>query len=307
MTLDVDRLLSRRLDVPPCEGPRLGAFKPFDNKIEFIRLLSSHPNDPTLEDNGAIHSYVFEVCICKEIYALKIFRFYYAEEERYEISAPLRRNLSNETLAFHSDPFFAECRAYGRINQYYEASSNRNRRKPRGKRLKPCDANKRPIAVPCYGYIILTAEHEEVLRDKFSITDWDRSEHEESGQIPKRPLRALVKQLVASDVSVVNPHRMLGDLKRLRKLRIFQRDIYARNYKDGLLVDFSVAWTDPHWCLTTLGPNQLRSEKYTDLRMFDKMIERAGIKTIVRATPHSEYCQKLRSRDVEESSDTSDH
>ncbi|KAJ8132734.1 hypothetical protein O1611_g891 [Lasiodiplodia mahajangana] len=288
--------------MPPCEGPKLRAFKHFKSDISFIRLLSGDPDGPMSEDTGAMHSYVFEVRICKQRYALKIFKFYYPDEERYGIGAPIQRNLSNETLAFHSDPFFAECRAYGRINQYYETIENTNRRRPRRSRLKLRNASIKPIAVPCYGYITLDAEYDTLLRKDFGIIDWDRSEQEDFGQIPKRPLRALVKQLVSSEVSVANPRRMLGDLRQLRKLGIFQRDIYARNYKDGLLVDFSVAWTDPHWCLKALGPYQLGIEKGADLRMFDEMIKRSGIKTVVRATPDVEYCQKLRSRYVEESS-----
>ncbi|KAI0096623.1 kinetochore Sim4 complex subunit FTA2-domain-containing protein [Nemania sp. FL0031] len=299
--MEYDILLNKKLPVPPCEGPKLEAFESFDGRIEFIRLLSGDPDDP---DNGALHSYVFEASIGKQRYALKIFKFYYAEEERYGITHPLRRNLSNKTLAFHSDPFFAECRAYGKINQYYEAArnGNRRRRRQRGNKLKLLDANIKPIAVPCYGYITLGDEYDRLLCNKFDV-DWDRSEQEESGEIPNRPLRALVKQLVSSGVSVANPRRMLGNLKQLRKLGIFQRDVYARNYMDGLLVDFSVAWTDPHWCMKAMGPYRLGLEKYSDLRMFDAMIEEAGIKTLIRATPNRDYCQKLRSRDVEESSD----
>ncbi|KAI0401149.1 kinetochore Sim4 complex subunit Fta2 [Xylaria palmicola] len=257
MALDVDRLLLRRLPVPPCEGPKLAPFRHFRRDIEFLRLLSC---DPTSEEGYYAHSYVFEVRIGKERFALK-FKFYDAAEARFEIDAPLRRKVSNETLTFHTDPFFAECRAYGRLNQYYEGLDGKMRRKSRGSRPGPRHVEIKRLAVPCYGYITLDAEYEKVLRDKFNVHDWDRPEPEESEQIPTQPFRALVKKLIPSDVSVSNPRRMLADLKKIRKLGIYQRDVYARNYKAGLLVDFSAAWTAPHWCLEAMGPYQLGLEK----------------------------------------------
>ncbi|KAI3328159.1 kinetochore Sim4 complex subunit FTA2-domain-containing protein [Ustulina deusta] len=302
MAPDVDRFLLRRLPIPPCEGPKLKPFRYFRKDIEFLRLLSC---DPTSKESYYGHGYVFDVRIGKERFALKVFKFYDAAEARYEIDAPLRRKVSNETLTFHTDPFFAECRAYGKISQYYEGLYEKMRHKSRGSSLGPRQVEIKPIAVPCYGYISLAAEYEEMLRDQFNVFDWNRPELEESGQITRKPFRALVKKLIPSGVSVSNPCRMLGDLRQLRKLGIFQRDIYARNYKAGLLVDFSVAWTEPHWCLELMGPYQLRLEKKRDLGMFDAMIKSEGIKTVVKATRNREYCEKLRSHDIPDDSVTS--
>ncbi|KAI1753886.1 hypothetical protein F4782DRAFT_496185 [Xylaria castorea] len=307
MAPDVDRLLLGRLPMPPCEGPKIKAFRGFREEIEFLRLLSC---DPESEESYEGDGYVFDVRIGKDRFALKIFKFYDIVDARYGITGLLRQNLSDETLTFHSDPFFAECRAYGRINQYYEGLRDKTRRGPRGSRPRrsrpgPRDVQIRQLAVPCYGYMTLAAEYEKMLGDKFGVWDWNRLEREDSRQITKTPFRCLVKQLIPSQVSILNPRRMLGDLKQLRKIGILTRDIYARNYKAGLLVDFSVAWTKPHWCWEGLGPYQRECEEKSELCLFDAMIKSEEIKTTVRATRNGEYCQKLRSYDIPDCSEAS--
>lgn len=232
------------------------------------------------------------------------FKFFDAEGFRWEIPSVYGEEVSDETLTFHSDPFFAECRAYGKINKYYEDMDDKARRRHQRIRPEPGSAKKKQLAVPCYGYITVAAEYEKMLQKKFDVWEWDRSEEEELGEIAKRPFRALVKELVTSPVSVLNPRRMLGDLKKLRKLEIFARDIYARNYKAGFLVDFSVAWTAPHWCLEVLGPYQRKSGTNSELGLFDLMIEEEGIKTSVRATRSWRYCRKLRSWGKQDKSET---
>lgn len=69
----------------------------------------------------------------------------------------------NDLLHAHMDPFFNECRAYGRL---IEASQN-------GK-----------IAVRCYGHMSIPADKEEELSQKFNIQAWDRP-----GEEYARPLR----------------------------------------------------------------------------------------------------------------------
>ncbi|KAI1299763.1 kinetochore Sim4 complex subunit FTA2-domain-containing protein [Xylaria venustula] len=302
MAPDIDDLLLERLPIPPCEGPKLEAFEHFQNEIEFLGLLSC---DPTSMESRTGHSYVFDVRIRDARFALKVFKSYDAAEARYEMSASLRRKVSDETLTFHTDPFFAECRAYGRINQYYEGLGNTAERRRGRSRSGPRTANTRLLAVPCYGYITLSADYEKLFREKFDIFDWNRPDLEDSNHVARKPFRALVKKFIPSQVSILNPRRMLGDLKKLRNLGIFVRDIYARNYKDGLLVDFSVAWTEPHWCMRAMGRYQLECEKRSDLNLFDAMIEHKKVKTVVRATRNYLYCRKLRSYDIEHASESS--
>lgn len=110
-----------------------------------------------------------------------------------------------------------------------------------------------------------------------------------------QPFRALVKKLVDTKATVVRPAKMLRDLKKLREIGVFTRDIYARNYKKGLLVDFSIAWTEPFWLMSLIKGGQLVFRKNSELFRFDEMIRAEGIKTTVRATRDWQYCRRLRS------------
>lgn len=87
---------------------------------------------------------------------------------------------------------------------------------------------------------------------------------------------------------------------------MFQRDVVARNYKDGLLVDFSVAWTEPFWKMQLMGEVALILETGKELFHFDKMIEESGVKTVVRASPNWAYRDMLRSNATCHDSDEDD-
>ena len=188
-------------------------------------------------------------------------------------------------MTYQSDPFFAECRAYGRIQEILE------KRQPKTKGRKPPD-----IAVPCYGFLGLSATtHEELFRSRFTIIDWNRREVDSKRPTSKKePFRALVKKLINGQEALVNPSKMLRDLKRLRRAGIYQRDVFTRNYLEGLLVDFSVAWTAPHWSLEVLGEPNLTDQKDQELYDFDRMIKSEGIVTRIRATKNEETITKLR-------------
>ena len=198
-------------------------------------------------------------------------------------------------MEFQSDPFFAECRAYGRIQEIQE------RKQAKAKQKKIAD-----IAVPCYGFMILSsATYEEMLHTRFKITDWNRPEPDLQIPMKRRaPLRAIVKKLVENQEAIIKPGKMLRDLKALRQDGVYQRDVFVRNYLGGLLVDFSIAWTAPHWCLEVLGSANLEIRKDQELNDFDEMIETQDIKTTVRATKNWAKIHKLRSWDGAELSES---
>lgn len=180
------------------------------------------------------------------------------------------------------DPFFNECRAYGKLIE----------KKFNGK-----------VAVRCHGYLTLPAERESELTQRFSITAWNRPEDEYLKSPSKRqPLRAIVKDLVTKDVAFTKrtATKMLRDLIQIRKLGVYPLDIQARNYKGSLLVDFSVAMTEPHY-LFVIKPRWRVEEdfKYDDLRSFDNMMEASGLKTWNKATRDEEFVRDLRPRDNE--------
>lgn len=77
------------------------------------------------------------------------------------------------------DPFYNECRAYGRLNV-----ANQN-----GK-----------IAVQCHGYLTIPAAMEVELEKRFNIVIWDRPSEEYDKPVFKRqPFRALVKDLIREE------------------------------------------------------------------------------------------------------------
>ena len=284
------------------------------------------------------------------------FNFFHVENERRRLGPGFdTTRVSDYILTYHSDPFFAECRAYGRINGHRNAARNKTSNAPgqtraisrqskrtsvRGKtpvRGKPSargriapeqkaigkkeaknwarasksesrtteDNLRKEIAVPCHGYLAVPASpYEAMIKDQYGISEWSRStaDVERRGN-DRLPFRALVKTLVKSPTTIKEPRKMLSDLKMLRKMEVFQRDVFARNYKDGLLVDFSVAWTEPYWRADQLRNKgrQLQIRRDKELRQFDEMIEDEGFKTRVRACPAEDTEKKLRPRNEKKS------
>ncbi len=180
------------------------------------------------------------------------------------------------------DPFYSECRAYGRL---IEAKVN-------GK-----------VAINCHGYLTLPAEKEDQLRRDFNVANWDRPDDEYSRPASKRePFRAILKDLVTED-TLFTPKvakKILRDLKRIRKLGVYTMDVTARNYKGGLLVDFGIALTEPHYLFFIKPLWQVQCYQHDDLLSFDGMMEDEGILTWERALPNHEYCKKLRSHKSEQ-------
>ncbi|KAL9083906.1 MAG: hypothetical protein Q9165_008313 [Trypethelium subeluteriae] len=309
---ELPRIPSERHDpapskLPPCKGPKLRRFRDPVEKIRFKRLLSSPietSSDSTVftaSSRSGGHGHVFEVEIDGESFALKIvsciaiyevtslivpkFKFFLIEEARRKYGPAYRRRVDDYEFTYHTDPFFAECRAYGKINEKRGSNGWQGR----------------DFVVRCHGFIGLPAAiYEDILVDQFGITEWSRGQEDrEVSKAKRQPFRALVKTLVDTPITIRKPARMLKDLKTLRSLNVFQRDVYARNYKDGLLVDFSLAWTKPHWHWNLLNTKtkerQLRIKQNRELSQFDKMIAQSGIRTNVRATRNEDFTRRLRS------------
>ncbi len=174
------------------------------------------------------------------------------------------------------DPFYNECRAYGRI-----IDKNEN-----GK-----------VAVKCYGYMTIPPAIEDELEEKFHVATWDQPNDKYEKPIAKRqPLRAIVKDLIKEDVEFIKKdiHKILRNLERLRSIGVYPMDIRLRNYRAGLLIDFSIAKTEPHYIFTTRSDWQVFREKQEDLILFDRMVSEANIKTRIRALPDYQTRKSLR-------------
>lgn len=184
----------------------------------------------------------------------------------------------DDLLQAHTDPFYNECRAYGRLE---EQSLN-------GK-----------IAVRCHGYVTIPAEKEERLRRNFKIWDWDRPGSEYDKPPSKRqPFRAIVKDLVVEDVPLTAKvaDKILRDMKKMRRCGIYSGDVRPRNYMGGLLVDMSVAITEPYYLFKIRSPFQVAMTKCVEMYMWQAMVEENHLNTRQRAVRDDEYCKKLRPR-----------
>ena len=206
------------------------------------------------------------------------FQFYDDEEHRAALFGREREDVPVELLRAHMDPFYCECRAFGKI-----IKSGLN-----GK-----------IAVGCHGYLTISATRERELKEKFDIGVWNRPDEE--GLKPasqKQPIRAIVKDLVPDTVPFTQKqvNKIMRDLKKMIRLDIYPRDIQTRNYVGGLLVDMSTAITKPHYLLRIWPKWRVDRLKEADLRSYDTMLKAQKFVTWNRATRNEEYCAKLRSR-----------
>ena len=184
---------------------------------------------------------------------------------------------SDELLQAHMDPFYNECRAYGRLE---EANLN-------GK-----------VAVRCHGYMTFPAEVEEELARRFNVREWNRPSDEYARIVPQRqPLRATIKDLVRSkDIPMTGKvaDKILRDMKRMRKCGVYVGEVYPRNYMAGLLVDLSVAKTEPYYLFQLRPGFQTELIKMGELYAWEDMRTEYKLNTTTRAVRDEEYCGRLR-------------
>lgn len=160
------------------------------------------------------------------------------------------RKTSIKTVRLQTDPFFKECRAYGKLID-------------RGVNGK--------VAVRCYGHLAIPAAIEEELAQRFEVYSWNRPIVESRLMISKRqPLRAIVKDLIQDDIALNESilRRMWKDLRKIRKLGVRPQDVRLRNYGAGLLLDFSIAITKPHWFFRLKEPREIRSMENMKCKSF---------------------------------------
>ena len=183
--------------------------------------------------------------------------------------------VTDDLLEAHSDPFFRECTAYERLEE----------KKLNGK-----------VAVRCYGYITIPCEKEKLFRRKFEIYDWNRPGVERSEPVSERqPLRAIVKELIQKDVPLTGrvADRILRDMKRMRRCGIYSNDVFPRNYKGGLLVDMSLAITEPFY-IFEIRRERRKMLKDRELYMWENMVKENQLDIRTRPFRNDEYCKKLR-------------
>lgn len=217
-------------------------------------------------------------------------------------------DVSDDLLAFHTDPFFAECRAYGRIEGYSTTTPGplRKRRQPRKQKPKQIRAK---IAARCYGFLALKTADENGYLAAQGIDLWSDIDPDDDYRLQAEgsPIRGLVKEYIApapaagvsATLTVRHYNRMLRSIKILNNtMRIIHRRVQAEAFHphSGLLVSFGTAWTmEPHCIMDVTAEHIAEVWREADLVMFDDMVEEAGFGNRVRALPDLEYVEKLRS------------
>lgn len=144
-------------------------------------------------------------------------------------------------LAPYSEPFYAECRAFGRLHETGRAD----------------------LALDCYGYVLPDEAHERALNDLIHLEFNGDVYHTlgdvrgdfcgPSGRPP--PLRGIVKALGRPDNCTENVHRatarrLLDDIMQMQQLGIVNIDGHRGQYIDWKFADFSTALTTPHFLTT---------------------------------------------------------
>ncbi|KAI3321482.1 kinetochore Sim4 complex subunit FTA2-domain-containing protein [Xylariaceae sp. AK1471] len=263
--------------LPPCSGPKLHPFEPQDALIKWgPRLDKDCANDA---DN---QGFVFQVEIESRPYAIKVFKFFHPASEKYYWETYLGESYPLKEVIFYTDPFYAECRAYGRIKEA------RDERKVRAE-----------IATRCHGYLFLTTKdmsrlgREEGIDLCTNIIDKDLR-WALGGDLRAR---AIVKDLETDDIGLNkdNIGRAWRNVRLLNSLKIYNRDVRAENFMNRRIVDFGSSWTEPHIILDSVDIDEAREQRLSDYAKFDEMTEKGGIKTTLK-TPTSRHNLRPRQK-----------
>ncbi|KAF4461992.1 hypothetical protein FALBO_11199 [Fusarium albosuccineum] len=262
-------------ELPPCDGPKLGLFQHHGSRITWLERLNKDEDSPT-------EGYVFRARIRNREYAIKVFKFHDPRSDDHFWKPLVGAEIGLQTVAYYTDPFYAECRAYGRIQEAIKKGD-----------LKP------DIVVPCHGFFFLDERDDEILQSR----DIDLEAHQVDLEYQRATPggyspRAIVKDLASTDPGVnrANQSRILSNLVRLNSQKVFNMDIRLDNYRDGKLVDFGSSWTEPHILLDALDDEAADESRLADRTKFCQMLENEKIvdpKNITTVHP-----MRLRPRSV---------
>lgn len=201
-------------------------------------------------------------------------------EARTNFETSIDEGIPDAVVEMHCDPFYAECRAYGRINEFYNDTIPETYEEAlRDFFPDPTQGGEKAIlATQCYGYLHLSAEDEEYLSNNYPDLDWQRDDKDEG-----KPLRALVKQLIdpIKDGEQPDTRQMHDDLRTLHGIGIFPNNYSPQNYRDGLFMSFSGSYTVPHCAVQALPEVQAAAD--FEMQRVDRTIDEQGIETSMTA------------------------
>ncbi|KAI1427510.1 kinetochore Sim4 complex subunit FTA2-domain-containing protein [Xylaria sp. FL1777] len=265
-----------------CPPPAIHPFKDQDASIEWGERLNYIP-----ESDSQIKSFVFKVKINSEPYVLKVFKFSDPLIPKAFWNDRLGENYPVEKVMAYTDPFYAECRAYGRIKEAVDKGEVREK-----------------IAVNCHGYLFLGADDQRWLEDQGIYLGTERLNDELLPIIAGagKP-RALVKdfEIAGPELNKQTPQQIRKIFRRvwlLNQLGIYNRDVRAENFRNGWLVDFDTAYTLPHDIYNILPPFEAEETKAEDAVMFEDMLEEEGINMKFLPTKRFNFRPRLKNRGV---------
>lgn len=164
--------------------------------------------------------------------------------------------VDQKTLIQQCDPFYCECRAYGRLKE----------------------TGREDLAVKVHGYLLVDEEEDENavyanLKTSDMLVDWERRPCDKG-----KPIRAIVKEYIqgSSDYTGEMVPAMMKNLEELNSLGIQMWDVKHDNYMKGIPIYFSQARTVPQFMLdldSSIWSNLfITREFYWDYRCFDRNI-----------------------------------
>ncbi|KAI8396401.1 hypothetical protein FOFC_20949 [Fusarium oxysporum] len=246
--------------LPPCEGPKLTQFQYYNSTIQWLERLDENRED---DDVTSSKGYVFKARIGSREYAIKVFKFFDPVSTKYFWEPQLGEGTSLDTAAYYTDPFYAECRAYARIQEAIE------------KKILKTD-----VAVLCHGFFFLKPQDQKALENYgidlgLGLVD---SKYQES-TIGGLRARAIVKDLASSNSGITSKsiRKILSGVVSMNKAGIYNMNIRTGNFCDGQLVDFGSSWTEPHTLLASLNREAAVEARLADRVMFDHMVENAEL------------------------------
>ncbi|RTE75437.1 hypothetical protein BHE90_010098 [Fusarium euwallaceae] len=256
-------------ELPPCDGPKLRLFQHYRSCIQWLERLDKDDEDE--DKDSPTEGYVFRAKIRDTEYAIKVFKFHDPRSDDYFWEPLVGEEIGLQTVAYYTDPFYAECRAYGRIQEAIEKGYLKS-----------------DIVVPCHGFFFLRETDEKVLQGRNIDLDADQVDPEYQRATPGgyRP-RAIVKDLASADPSIDqdNLKQIIGDIARLNSQPIFNMDIRLDNYRDGKLVGFGSSWTEPHILLDALDDKAADESRLADRTKFGQMLKDEKIPNIQKIRP----------------------
>lgn len=211
--------------------------------------------------------------MCSYIQCHLLVQAYDGSMLHWQYDGILKTDISRKEMEYQTSPFFAECRAYGLLNESKLGS-------------EALDIA-RSFVAPCHGWLHLLPVHENIIRSLDDKIDLETDNLGGCGPA-KSPMHAIVKDFIDSQDkwSEGLASSILRGICALYDMGIFNGDIRAANFVGGKLVDFSTSVTRPHWCLELLlPPSKQESTLCGDFVTFDDMIEDEKIDYNKKAYP----------------------